>query len=126
VQVVGAQSYIAILIYCRTETVAVQVVGAQSYIATLIYCRNETVAVQVVGAQSYIVHLSVAELKQLLCKLLEPNPSHRLPLMDVEIHPWVTCDAKMPFYPFHAFPRDKLLKSQVFSNFDKVNFKLFL
>ncbi|XP_048760565.2 hormonally up-regulated neu tumor-associated kinase homolog isoform X1 [Ostrea edulis] len=53
------------------------------------------------------------ELKQLLCKLLEPNPSHRLPLMDVEIHPWVTCDAKMPFYPFHAFPRDKLLKSQV-------------
>uniref|UniRef100_K1QGS6 Protein kinase kin1 n=1 Tax=Magallana gigas TaxID=29159 RepID=K1QGS6_MAGGI len=57
-------------------------------------------------------HLS-EELKQLLCKLLEPNPSHRLPLMDVEIHPWVTCDAKMPFYPFHAFPRDKLLKSQV-------------
>lgn len=58
-------------------------------------------------------HFCLVELKQLLCKLLEPNPSHRLPLMDVEIHPWVTCDAKMPFYPFHAFPRDKLLKSQV-------------
>ncbi|XP_061168064.1 uncharacterized protein LOC133177003 isoform X3 [Saccostrea echinata] len=60
------------------------------------------------------------ELKQLLCKLLEPNPSHRLPLMDVEIHPWVTCDAKMPFYPFHAFPRDKLLKSQVINELSEM------
>lgn len=77
------------------------------------YKMGASVSIQAVDESMASWSFCLVELKQLLCKLLEPNPSHRLPLMDVEIHPWVTCDAKMPFYPFHAFPRDKLLKSQV-------------
>ncbi|KAL5021447.1 hypothetical protein ScPMuIL_000602 [Solemya velum] len=51
--------------------------------------------------------------RDLLRRLIEPSPDLRLPLMDIEIHPWVTAGGKMPFFPFHAFPKEKLSKTQV-------------
>lgn len=58
-----------------------------------------------------MVHLS-PECKELINKLIEPSPSLRLPLMDVEIHPWVTLEAKFPFHPFQSFIKDKPMRNQ--------------
>lgn len=53
--------------------------------------------------------------KNLLKKLLEPSSDLRLPLLDVEIHPWVTQGVKSSFHTFHKYPKDKTMKSQVSS-----------
>ena len=54
-----------------------------------------------------------ADCQDLLRKVIEPSPELRLPLLDMEVHPWVTNNGKLPFFPFQAFPRDKALRSQV-------------
>ncbi|XP_069126803.1 serine/threonine-protein kinase par-1-like isoform X2 [Argopecten irradians] len=54
-----------------------------------------------------------SECKDILKKILEPNPDLRLPVVEIEKHPWVTHNEKMPFYVFHAFPRDKGMKAKV-------------
>ncbi|KAK3611956.1 hypothetical protein CHS0354_011614 [Potamilus streckersoni] len=59
-----------------------------------------------------MAHLS-QDCIDLLKKMLEPAPELRLPLMDIEIHPWVTNFNKMPFYPFQHLTKDKTLTSQV-------------
>ncbi|XP_029653610.2 NUAK family SNF1-like kinase 1 [Octopus sinensis] len=63
-----------------------------------------------------MMHLT-PECKELINKLIEPSPSLRLPLMDVEIHPWVTLEAKFPFHPFQSFLKDKQMKNQVRPSF---------
>ncbi|XP_041358608.1 serine/threonine-protein kinase par-1-like isoform X2 [Gigantopelta aegis] len=59
-----------------------------------------------------MAHLSL-DARDLIQKIIEPSPAQRLPLMDIEIHPWLTAGSKMPFYPFVALPRDKAMKSVV-------------
>ena len=61
----------------------------------------------------FFFFFSFSDCKNLLKKLLEPSCDLRLPLLDVEIHPWVTQGAKSPFYTFHKYSRDKAMKSQV-------------
>ncbi|KAH9492509.1 hypothetical protein Btru_046294 [Bulinus truncatus] len=56
-------------------------------------------------------HLS-ADCQDLLHKVIEPSPSLRLPLLDMEIHAWVIENGKKPFFPFGCFPRDKNMKTQ--------------
>ncbi|XP_035827337.1 uncharacterized protein LOC101853251 isoform X2 [Aplysia californica] len=58
-----------------------------------------------------MMHLSV-DCQDLLHKVIEPSPSIRLPLLDMEIHSWLTENGKKPFVPFQSFPRDKNMKSQ--------------
>ncbi|KAK3710673.1 hypothetical protein RRG08_009710 [Elysia crispata] len=59
-----------------------------------------------------MIHLT-ADCQDLLHKVIEPSPSLRLPLLDMEIHAWVTECNKRPFFPFHSFPRDKQQRFQV-------------
>ncbi|XP_063396452.1 uncharacterized protein LOC134681014 isoform X2 [Mytilus trossulus] len=59
-----------------------------------------------------MIHLT-KDCKNLLKKLLEPSSDLRLPLLDVEIHPWVTQGVKSSFHTFHKYPKDKTMKSQV-------------
>ncbi|XP_021356238.1 uncharacterized protein LOC110452193 [Mizuhopecten yessoensis] len=53
-----------------------------------------------------------SDCKDILKKILEPNPDLRLSVVEIEKHPWVTYNEKMPFYAFHAFPRDKGMKAK--------------
>ena len=57
-----------------------------------------------------------ADLIELLKKLLEPSVALRLPLLDCETHPWLTCGQKLPFVPFSSLPKDKTAKTQVGKN----------
>ncbi|XP_076441180.1 uncharacterized protein LOC143280426 [Babylonia areolata] len=50
--------------------------------------------------------------QDLLRKVIEPSPELRIPLLDMEVHPWITNHGKLPFYPFQAFPRDKTMRTQ--------------
>ncbi|XP_071116699.1 serine/threonine-protein kinase MARK1-like isoform X4 [Haliotis cracherodii] len=65
------------------------------------------------GAEHYkeMAHLS-QDAQDILSKMIEPKPANRLPLMDIEIHPWLTTSSKMPFFPFTNLPRDRNMKSQ--------------
>ncbi|XP_013071403.2 serine/threonine-protein kinase par-1-like isoform X2 [Biomphalaria glabrata] len=59
-----------------------------------------------------MAHLS-ADCQDLLQRVIEPSPSLRLPLLDMEIHSWITENGKKPFFPFGTFPRDKNMKTQL-------------
>ncbi|GFS27860.1 protein kinase kin1, partial [Elysia marginata] len=59
-----------------------------------------------------MIHLT-ADCQDLLHKVIEPSPSLRLPLLDMEIHAWLTECNKRPFFPFTSFPRDKQSRFQV-------------
>ncbi|KAK6178637.1 hypothetical protein SNE40_011167 [Patella caerulea] len=59
-----------------------------------------------------MLHLT-QECRDLIRSIIEPKPDIRLPMLDIEIHPWITEGSKVPFFPFVAMPRDKSLKSQV-------------
>jgi hypothetical protein len=55
----------------------------------------------------------VSDCRDFIHKLIEPTPELRLPLMDMEIHSWLTLGSKQPFYPFQSIPKEKNMKSQV-------------
>ena len=65
------------------------------------------------------VHLYVhglcfgAECRNLLHQILEPNPEVRIPLSEIEIHPWLTRNGKYLFTPYVPPPRDKQLRHVV-------------
>ena len=60
------------------------------------------------------IYLSMfADLAELLNKLIEPSVALRLPVLDIETHPWVTCDQKIHFVSFSSLPKDKAAKTQV-------------
>ncbi|KAJ7374981.1 hypothetical protein OS493_001708 [Desmophyllum pertusum] len=51
--------------------------------------------------------------RDLLRKLLEPNPQMRLPLLDVMVHPWVTVQGTAPLVPYTERPIDEQLQDKV-------------
>lgn len=55
----------------------------------------------------------LAECQDLLRKVIEPSPELRIRLLEMEVHAWLTNNAKLPFFPFQAFPRDKAMRNQV-------------
>ncbi|KAL8584323.1 hypothetical protein ACOMHN_014742 [Nucella lapillus] len=50
--------------------------------------------------------------QDMLRKVVEPSPELRIPLLDMEVHPWITSRGKVPFFPFQSFPRDKTMRTQ--------------
>ena len=54
-----------------------------------------------------------SECCELLKKVLEPCLDLRLPLSEMQTHPWVTQHNKVPFHTFQHLPKDKLIKSLV-------------
>ncbi|KAL8597846.1 hypothetical protein ACOMHN_061379 [Nucella lapillus] len=52
-------------------------------------------------------------------KVIEPSPDKRIALLDLEMHPWVTNSAKLPFFPFQAFPKDKTMRHQTVAELSK-------
>ncbi|XP_071807413.1 uncharacterized protein [Asterias amurensis] len=52
-----------------------------------------------------MAHLS-EECQELLSQLIEPSPELRLPLLDVEVHPWITDSGETAFYPYQQPPKD--------------------
>ncbi|WAR23171.1 KIN1-like protein [Mya arenaria] len=58
------------------------------------------------------LHSLSKDLVDLLNKLIEPSVEFRLPLLETEVHPWVTGNGKVIFTPFQGLPRDKNVKSQ--------------
>ncbi|XP_022088907.1 uncharacterized protein LOC110978304 isoform X2 [Acanthaster planci] len=56
-----------------------------------------------------MAHLS-DDCQELMCQLIEPSPELRLPLLDIEIHPWITSLGKMPFCPYQQPPKDNEVK----------------
>ncbi|XP_013398566.1 serine/threonine-protein kinase MARK2 isoform X2 [Lingula anatina] len=59
-----------------------------------------------------MAHLS-PDCRSLLRQLIEPNPDYRLPMIEIEVHHWVTRSGACPFYPYQAPPRDRTLRTQV-------------
>ncbi|XP_074641372.1 uncharacterized protein LOC141899118 [Tubulanus polymorphus] len=51
--------------------------------------------------------------KNLITRLIEANPEQRIPLREVETHPWITCGGKLPFYPYLPPHKDKASRSQI-------------
>jgi len=56
---------------------------------------------------------AVADCRNLLHQLIEPNPQLRIPLTEVICHPWITKNGKAPFATYTAPPRNKMLRNQV-------------
>ncbi len=52
-----------------------------------------------------MAHLS-EECQELLGELIEPSPELRLPLLDVEVHPWITNSGETLFYSYQQPPKD--------------------
>ncbi|XP_064624701.1 serine/threonine-protein kinase MARK1-like isoform X2 [Lineus longissimus] len=51
--------------------------------------------------------------RNLLRQLIEPNPELRLPLLEIEAHPWVTKNGKCTFQPYLSPPKDKQARAQI-------------
>ena len=61
----------------------------------------------------YSIFWIIPECQDLLHKIIVPRPVDRIPLLDMEIHSWVTEGGKKQFVPFLSFPKDKNMRSQV-------------
>ena len=55
----------------------------------------------------------VADCRSMLHQLIEPKPELRIPLLELELHPWLTSSGRLPFIPYHAPPRSKQLRGEV-------------
>lgn len=51
--------------------------------------------------------------RHMLKHVIEPDPKERYTLKDIEHHPWVTKNGKLPLSPYVPQPTDKNLKNQV-------------
>ena len=54
-----------------------------------------------------------AELVDILERLIEPSVDHRIPLVECEVHTWVSNGNKLVFFPFQSLPKDRPAKLQV-------------
>ncbi len=51
--------------------------------------------------------------RHMLKRIIEPDPKQRISLADIEHHPWITRNGKLPFTPYVPQPTDKNMKNQV-------------
>ena len=73
----------------------------QFVVMTLVFAAPTTFTI------AYNLCFVVAECRNLLHQILEPNPEVRIPLSEIEIHPWLTRNGKYLFTPYVPPPRDK-------------------
>lgn len=51
--------------------------------------------------------------KDLIHRLLQPDPQRRIKLLDVMVHPWVTKDGSQSLEPYKYIPPDERTRMQV-------------
>lgn len=64
-------------------------------------------------------HLST-DCRSLLRQLIEPTPELRLPLAEVQTHPWVTKANKQPFYQYQQVAKDRVLRKNVIEELSRL------
>src|SRR6218665_2944619 len=64
--------------------------------------------------------MTFADCRNLLHQLIEPNPELRIPLAEIQRHPWVTKSGRCPFNPTVLPSRNKTLRNQVSSSYSAV------
>jgi len=57
----------------------------------------------------------MAECRNLIHQLIEPNPELRIPMNEVEVNPWITNSGKCPFVPYVAPVKNRTMRNQVCS-----------
>lgn len=62
---------------------------------------------------NHILSSLLIDCRDLLRKLLEPNPQMRAPLLDVMEHPWITAHGTMPLAPNAEQLMDEQLRDKV-------------
>ncbi|XP_070556134.1 hormonally up-regulated neu tumor-associated kinase homolog A-like isoform X2 [Ptychodera flava] len=62
--------------------------------------------------ESDMTHLS-PECRDLLHHCIEPNPHLRIPILDIEIHSWITDNGKEGFFSYQPPPKDREAKKQI-------------
>ena len=60
-----------------------------------------------------VVGSMFVDCRHMLKRIIEPDPKVRLSLIDIEHHPWITRNGKLPFAPYVPQPTDKNMKNQV-------------
>ena len=45
--------------------------------------------------------------------MIEPKPELRVPMQELQQHPWLTSNGKTPFATYLPPPKDKLMRHQV-------------
>ena len=77
--------------------------------------------IRFVASLSYLTHSCdscvyirlLVDCRNIIHQLIEPNPELRIPLSEIQTHPWLTKNGKCPFVPYQAPPRNKNLRNQV-------------
>ena len=51
--------------------------------------------------------------------MLEPNPTLRIPILEIEKHPWVTDNGHYPFFPYSSPATDPVLRNTVLEDISR-------
>ena len=66
-----------------------------------------------------MAHVSTGA-RDLIGRLLQPDPRKRVRLEEVMQHPWITKDGSHPLYPYQEHPIDQSTKNAVSSVWDEL------
>ena len=101
------------MVNADTHTVSLSLSLSLSLSVSLCLCMYVCVVYSHVYSHLHVRMYYVAECRNLIHVLIEPNPEMRISMTDIQVNPWITNNGKCPFMPYAVPLRNRVMRNQV-------------